>query len=394
MQRQRSRFAVLQLLGLLALGACAGPMDPFGAKPLIQKPQALDQQSEYESDTVVIAYEDVEPSLAATSPSRVPASQNTLSINFHPARKLWHRSFDLNVTVTDHEKIPPNSKVNFFYDGQDVTERVLKIAQIKYGASGTKVSYKIPAFRLLPEHDKPLVVTYTKLDPIGNDQMIAKIYEEPHCPLSELQQLTKPTQEQGFYASTELFDQIRILASFHHINPAFLAGLIAQESSFDASAVSTAKALGLTQITALAEKHILDDLGERATDWPRYPGLEKMNPLEIKAMIKLGKINADNEWRLAHERSIQGGIAYLKYIQQYWRSFAPAVDRQLASLHQNKKVDTMVDIILASYNSGPYRVRKNLNNLGTRWLEAHDLGEARKYVHKVKSYCYDFARGY
>lgn len=394
MQRQRSRFAVLQLLGLLGLGACAGPMDPFGAKPLIQTPQALHQQNENESDTVVIAYADIEPSLSASSLSRAPAAQNMLSINFHPARKLWHRSFDLNVTIADNEKIPPNSKINFFYDGQDVTERVLKIAQIKYSANGTKIRYKIPAFRLLPEHDKPLVVTYTKLDPLGNDQMIAKIYEEPHCPLSELQQLTKPTQEQGFNASTELFDQIRILASFHHINPAFLAGLIAQESSFDPRAVSTAKALGLTQITALAEKHILDDLGERATDWPRYPGLEKMNPLEIKAMIKMGKINAGNEWRLAHERSIQGGIAYLKYIQQYWRSFAPAVDRQLASLHQNKKVDTMVDIILASYNSGPYRVRKNLNHLGPRWLEAHDLGEARKYVHKVKSYCYDFARGY
>ena len=119
-----------------------------------------------------------------------------------------------------------------------------------------------------------------------------------------------------------------------------------------------------------------------------------MNPLRIKALVALGKINEKNEWRLSHDRSIQGGISYLKYIEQYWSSFDPLVQRKLASLDTNKKDNEMVDLILASYNSGPYRVRRNLDKLGTNWLEATNLGEARKYVHNVKSYCYDFARGY
>ncbi len=361
-------------------------MDPFGAKPILKSTaQALELGSNGD-DVLAINPSNIQ--------GRSPASASSATIEFYPPRKLWHRAFDLTVTIKDTAGIDENTKVNFFYDGEDVTDRVMNYAKVNYSNDLQSVKYNLPAFRLLPDQDKALVVTYIKLDPLGNDQLIGKVFEEPYCPLKDLQTITSTITNKGFNTSELLIEKIKTLSAFNQMNPALIAGLIAQESSFNSQAVSTAKALGLTQITAPAETHILEDLGERASNWPRYPGLSDMNPLRIKALVALGKINEKNEWRLSHDRSIQGGISYLKYIEQYWSSFEPLTQRKLASLDFSSKENEMVNLILASYNSGPYRVRRNLDKLGTNWLEAQNLGEARKYVHNVKSYCYDFARGY
>tara|TARA_R110000868_G_scaffold202649_4_gene450349 strand:- start:364 stop:1455 length:1092 start_codon:yes stop_codon:yes gene_type:complete len=363
-------------------------MDPFGAKPLLGPTLSALELQETNFEQL-----NIDPKEALIN-TRAPASTNTASIHFYPPRKLWHRSFDLTVTIRDEAGLDENSKIHFFYDGEDVTARVISYARSQYSGDDKEVKFVIPAFRLLPEQDRALVVTYAKLDPMGNDQIFGKVYEEPYCPMKDLQTIASNTNLKGFNASEKVLEQIKTLSAFNQMNPALIAGLIAQESSFDPRAVSTAKALGLTQITAPAETHVLEDLGERAALWPRYPGISKMNPLRIKALIALGRINENNEWRLAHDRSIQGGIAYLKYIEQYWNSFSPMVQRQLASMDPERRQSEIVDLILASYNSGPYRVRRNLDRLGTNWLSANNLGEARKYVHNVKSYCYDFARGY
>lgn len=386
MQLRSQSGKCLFLISLFMLISCAGPMDPFGARPILKSTaQAIDLDSN--GDDILAVNQN-------GWHGRSPASASTASIEFYPPRKLWHRAFDLTVTVKDDLGIDENTKINFFYDGEDVTDRVTNYAKVIYAKDLRSVKYSLPAFRLLPNQDKALVVTYVKLDPLGNDQLIGKVYEEPYCPLKDLQTITSTITKKGFNTSELLIGKIKTLSAFNQMNPALIAGLIAQESSFNSRAVSTAKALGLTQITAPAETHILEDLGERASNWPRYPGLSEMNPLRIKALITLGKINEENEWRLSHDRSIQGGISYLKYIEQYWNSFDPLVQRKLALLDTNTKENEMVNLFLASYNSGPYRVRRNLDKLGTNWLEATNLGEARKYVHNVKSYCYDFARGY
>lgn len=386
--RQRCFSALAHFVCLTLLSACAGPMDPFGAKPIAKS--VLQEVEFEESEQSQLKVEDIQ----INGTNRMPASIAGATIDFYPPRKLWHRAFDLSITIKDKEGFAPNSKIIFYYGGEDVTERILSFARTKYNGDGTQVRFTIPTFRLLPDQDKALIVTYAKLDPLGFDQVIGKVYEEPYCPMMELQSIATPTNLKGFQATNKLIDQIHSLSTLNQMNPALIAGLIAQESSFDSRAVSSAKAIGLTQITSPAEHHILDSLGERAADWPRYPGIESMNPVRIKALVALGRINSSNEWRLADDRSIQGGISYLKYIQQYWRSFSPMLERKLASLPRERRRNEVVDIILASYNSGPYRVRKNLDRLGAKWLEASDLGEARKYVHNVKSYCYDFARGY
>ena len=51
------------------------------------------------------------------------------------------------------------------------------------------------------------------------------------------------------------------------------------------------------------------------------------------------------------------------------------------------------DILLASYNSGAYRVKKSIIKNKKEWLFDDSLHEARKYVMNIKSYCYSFDQG-
>lgn len=366
-------------------------MDPFGAKsPSLSSLQSII----FEDSNAEPIYNISEQTIRFRGPASIEGKNQDAKISFYPPRKLWHRSFDLNITVYDPTGLDNNSRVRFIYDGEDISERVLSYAKIHYGQDGKGIRFTIPAFRLLPEQDKSFMVAYARLDPLGNDYVIGKVYEEPYCPLTNFQKLDMTSKLKGFTREENLVNQIQALASFHQINPALIAGLIAQESSFDPKAVSSSKAIGLTQITAPAEQHVFEGLGDSASTWPRYPGLSDMNTLRIKTLVSLGKINARNEWRLNHEFSILGGISYLRYIQDYWVSFSPLINQQIKPYSFEHQQNTMVDLILASYNSGPYRVRKNLARYGKNWLEAPDLGEARKYVHNIKSYCYDFARGY
>src|SRR5690606_5363231 len=134
---------------ILLISACAGPMDPFGAKPILNT--AIDQLQNVE---VVRA-----SSLAVNIPndddaSRMPASTSNAEISFFPPRKLWHRSFDLSITIKDHAGLNANSRIVFYYAGEDITSRIMNIAHIKYSGDGSEVKFTIPAFRLLPEQDK------------------------------------------------------------------------------------------------------------------------------------------------------------------------------------------------------------------------------------------------
>jgi hypothetical protein len=150
--------------------------------------------------------------------------------------------------------------------------------------------------------------------------------------------------------------------------------------------VSWAKAIGLTQITDLAAEHVRN----KHPQWPQYESIRKMSAPLVKAKILTGAIHASNEWRLDEEKSIEGSIDYIEYIKSYWQI------SENNSLLRDNMLDNPVavsDVILASYNSGPARVKKNLRQLGRRWLEADDLYEARRYVARVRSFCHHFSEG-
>lgn len=331
------------LLAYFCIG-CAGPTSSFGP---------------FNSFTKQVTKED----LATTS-----QTFNSEQGFFDPPFMLFHKAHDLEI------KIPYSTHAfKVFHNGLDISAK----------------------FQIDHEYEEQLSrLTYEKLkwSPYEKNQFIIAIqktvnapyeffkYQEPSC----LMRSDSEIQTYGdFTGKSKYFNDIQQVAENHNLNPSFLAGLVAQESSFNPKAVSWAKAIGLTQVTNMASSIVL----ENEQTWPRYPGIEEMSYLKVKSLILAGKINHLNEWRLNPARSIEGGAYYLRYIEKYWAKKIQS--DPVGHMIKSENLD-MPSIYLASYNSGPARVRAAILKQGKNWKNYSKLREARKYLRQVNSFCSEF----
>lgn len=300
-------------------------------------------------------------------------------IHFFPRRQNFHATTEFQVVIEENNPIPGTAKLALFYNGTDVTNQWLSKSHVETNQAGNRMTLTFHGVKLLAQREHDIRI-YFKKDAMTE----AKIsnYPAPSCFLSALEPLGSLGRFQSIDKS--LRNAIEGISSQEGVNPSFVAGLIAQESAFNPVAVSHAKAIGLTQVTQGAEKHILDTY----QDFPSFPLLNELPVPFIKTMILSGKVNQENEWRLDPSSSIRGGIHYLKFVENYWLKDE---NHKAMLKHYETEDEILDDLILASYNSGPYRVKKELNKHGRDWINSEHLGEARKYVRRVKSYCYHFA---
>ena len=176
-------------------------------------------------------------------------------------------------------------------------------------------------------------------------------------------------------------EEINSIAQRKDLNPLLFASLVAQESSFNPKAVSIARAVGLTQVTPIAD----NDIRSVDSSFVSYPNTNKISYIDLKYKIYRGIINKDNDWRLNEVKSLKGGSIYLKQLKDYWET-----SRNSLFLKNKLSKINQADIVLASYNSGATRVRRNISKHKDKWLNSKELIEARKYVSNIKSYCNDF----
>ncbi len=352
------KFIVLSSFALIMI-SCAGPMNPFGASNMNLSPKA---------------------SLELIIPEKIREIASTVKANitFFPARQNWHSSSDFTINIDDERGVPENFQLDLYYNGVNVTDQLLSHARIEREVTDRRVSILFKDLRLLPARDNDIVVVYLGRE---SDQQIRMTYQAPTCSLGD-NDLIKDFA--NFKRRSTLVKKVGDVALDEGVNPSFIAGLIAQESGFNPRAVSWAKAIGLTQVTPLAEKQILNS----SKGWPQYRRLNRYSVPRIKTLIQLGKVNRENEWRLDEELSVRGGIEYLRFISKYWQRGTQ--QRWIKKYYQSPE-EIIDELILASYNSGPARVKYALRSKGQKWLRVRKLKEARKYVGKVKSYCYDFA---
>ncbi len=336
---------------------CAGPYHPFG--------------SEY-------SFTAIKSKLLTTQTSRSIASADPYllseaEISFSPKYQVLHESRSFEVTISDTEIKQSESSVDFYYNGLNITSLIESISSKTF--KDHSITYKISNLTLPPSQTHKLFVAYKKK---SISIPVVKEYPFPSCNIKEKLNLTSGQMK----ISSQIEDAVRKISLSNDINPALMAGLIAQESSFNPKAVSWAKAVGLTQITPIAEKQILE-----TKNFKPYPNWGRLPASILKTYIRSGKINSQNDWKLNPTTSIGGGVEYLKYITSYW--LRP--QNKEAIPYEMRNSEDVTSIILASYNSGPSRVKRRLLTNGTNWLEARELKEAKKYVFKVKSYCREFS---
>jgi hypothetical protein len=354
---QRSSYAYLMFLLATELAAtgCAGPTTPFGALPL--------------SFAQAVVAEGADREVTPLTPS----------ITFNPRRQILHGRTRLSIVIKDPRGIPRDYDFMITYNGIDVTRRFLMQAETFADRTQNFLRLAINDLRILPSKENKIEVMYWRS---RREKPVFAKYLPPQC----LAFRSSPVLHTGeFEVSKKFISLVEQEAEKVRFNPSYVAGLIAQESAFNARAVSTSKALGLTQITPLGEAEIIENI----SGWPRYPGINKMSLPVLKWRVAMGKINARNEWRLNPGYSVIGGIAYLNYLQQYW-SKGPNY-KLLTKYYADPQVG-LSEVMLASYNSGASRVASAMQRHGSRWLaDGRDLGEARKYVNRALSYCDHFS---
>lgn len=347
------------------LTACSGPHTPMGA---------IYGKGTAEPDQVVI-----QP-MSRADLARMPEElQPKPKITFLPERQLIHAQTELVVDIFDPDGVADVDNVRFFYDKYDVTQVMLFQADKRFLNGNRHLRLKIKNFRLPANREHAIAVYYR---PNKENTWIYSSYLPPSC-LAYGQKKVKTTGK--FRVPDGLLEKIQQSAVESGYNPAYYTGLIAQESGFNPHAVSWAKAIGLTQVTSLAEQTIL----EKYPSWPSNPLIKENNYLWVKNAISNGLITRTNEWRLDPNRSVVGGITYMNYLVDYWNM--PHNKQKLRDLYGSHHDEELTKILLASYNSGAARVNLAIDRYGKKWLTAPSLGEARKYVNRIFSFCYHFA---
>ncbi len=333
--------------------SCAGPTNPFGGDIFISQEFSLADSNNFEN--------------------------HGIDISMSPDRQYYNSPYDLSIKIDDPQFNLRDFKYEIVYNNKKLN-RWLKTEEIVLPKKkGDPVTIHFKNLSLLPGNINKISFLYY---PKNQNTPLVHNLEVPEC-LKSLK--VADISIAPFKINTSLKSNIINIAQKYSYNPSLIAALIAQESSFNPTALSIAKALGLTQVTPVAHREI----ARVKEDWEIYPEFGELSILNLKFRLKNQLIHSGNDWRLDQSKSIEGGIIYLDYLARYWEN----QEKQKLLSRVFKQDVPMTDILLASYNSGAYRVRKAIERNEKEWLFDETLNEARKYVMNIKSYCYSFNQG-
>ena len=332
----------------LPLVGCAGPVSPFGGLEV------------WSGDGESFVYN------ASDLPSK--------DFTFFPKRQVLHKASDFKIDFKLESNLKTKPQIKVIYNNREVTTAFLKSAKTQI-LPEQQIEYVFKKLNLKPDKKHRIDVYWS---PNENSNFFRLTYLPPNCSISAARGLASMLP---FNPKKEVIKAINTTAQLQQLNPSLLAGLIAQESGFNPSQISRAKAVGLTQITSVAD----EEIKKFRPDWTSDPRIDDLSLAEIQNMVKRQEIGRNQDWRLNPAQAVEGGALYLNYLINYWNI---SENRKLLNKYPQTEI---TDVILASYNSGPARVKSKIKSEGQKWLDDEELKEAFKYVNSVVSYCYHFS---
>jgi hypothetical protein len=352
--RKISIFVFL-ILAQILLCACAGPTTPFGAIHDLFPSQKIHQ------DILV----------------GLKSNDTEYEISFYPKNHIYHKNENLTVTIRGKKRFPDISNLKLIYNSTDITDVFLKSSEIKTYPNDNLIRIEFSALKLSAKQIYKIDFLY-----FNEKRFFAFSYNKPSCPLKTM---TPAKGLHGFDVPAEYIGLVNRSGREERINPSLIAGLVAMESGFNPHAVSSAKAIGLTQITDIA----VDQIQKKTENWPRRD-LSSLSTEKVKEDISSGILTSDVDWRLEPSLSLKGGANYLKYIVSYWKR---AEQKKLLADSHITTDEQVTDVVLASYNNGPERIRRSITKKQKNWLNDPENSKVRYYINMIYSYCHYFSEG-
>ncbi|MBC7691504.1 MAG: lytic transglycosylase domain-containing protein [Methylotenera sp.] len=373
-QDLRTRLGkLLPILGVSVLAGCAGPSTPLGA--IWKLGPDLAGQAELDADASERAEKDMDFEDLKTA--FAPRDPEDPQVNLHPRHQVLHAARALRISIDDRQ--PEWGALTVKYDGFDVTDAFMNQAKVSHDVRKPgRWNLEVSDIRLSPNQlEHRIQVAYRSPSGRTATRSLAPPVCRERLPLSIL-------RTEDFKPSKSLVRVIESISGKTGFNPSFSAALIAQESGFHSRRVSWARAIGLTQVTPLAESELLN----RYPKWPQFPELNEIPVGQVKLLVLSGHVHSGNEWRLNPELSILGGLTYLQILEERWSK--PENEALIRSIFRNPN-RARTQLLLASYNSGYNRVLSALQRNGKGWMNSPELKEARKYVNRIISFCDHFS---
>lgn len=351
----KARKFFVHLWALHVLCSCAGPTSPFGAV------HSFTPVEKNQTDISLIAFD----------------TDKNYTLDFFPKQQFFHKSDTLRIDIRGKDKLPDIKNLRLVYNSTDLTELLLKNSRQKVFPNEKLIRIEFDALKLSAKNHHQISFLYQ-----DTVRVYAYKYGHPTCSIYK-NQMAKGLH--GFTTPPEYLGMLNLTAREEKINPSLIAGLVAMESAFDPLAVSSSKALGLTQITDIA----LQQINKKTGQWPKRD-LSSITPTELKEKVSGGELTHEHDWRLEPGLSLKGGANYLKYIVSFWNL---KEQKELLKDLNIQSDEQMTDIILASYNSGPERIRKSIVKYKKDWLKDPELKGINYYLNMIYSYCNDFSEG-
>lgn len=352
------RIFLLSALSLTA-AACAGPTTPFGALDGLLPAQL--QRLSAAAQAVFTSEKNQAPEIRVT-----------------PDRQVLHDRSQPRISIFDPEGIPTTAVLRAYFNGYDVSDKVFKNATYDLHPKARDLVVEFRHLRIPAGKEKTILFTYQRAPDADTKGFHWKF---PECPFDQHMAIT----DLGKFATPDQWVRwIEKTATENKLNPSLMAGLVAQESAFNPKAISWAKAIGLTQITPVADR----ELATVGSAWHRSKAIDRYPAPIIKTLIVADKLTDRHDYRLHPQYSLEAGAQYLNYLRGFWE-----LEEHKTLLADKLSADSSMQskVILASYNSGASRVKRAIQERGTDFLHHSELTEARKYVSRTSSYCYHFA---
>ncbi len=332
--------------------SCAGPFTPFGG------------------------INDLSPKAGA--PELPPDGAGQASISFFPPTQSWHAASEL--VVRAQGQFPTAPELRVFYNGREITNSLEDRWVQRPMSDGTEFRLK-DTFILPMETDHRLSFSFR---PGPASPWTTAELPAPGCLVSQSVPLRSMEE---FKDKWQLLNRLEKIAQERSINPSFYAGLLAALSGLDSRVVGSSKELGPAQLGPAAAT--LVEIGR--PHWQRSKAVENVNPLTLKFLVSMGKVNGEQDWRLDEEKSLIGGADYLTKIRKFWEETDNmSIFTQAFGPLENAGQEYS-DLVAASYVAGSSKVLDAVRTLGRNWGRASNLKTARRAVARARSYCKHFS---
>ncbi|MBI2522084.1 MAG: transglycosylase SLT domain-containing protein [Bdellovibrio sp.] len=362
------------IIGLLA--SCAGPYNAAGPDaPFSRGPTFSAQQPNGPTNSINLFLVQKENNPLTRSPAQLePVSAN---ISFSPDKMLFSYEIPLVITIKSATPLSSNYEIIASLNGVNIAHQAKTVITDRQVLS---LYFDSTYFQKKLDYTFTVFFRNTSREPWSH-----AVLEEVPCSLSAQDSFYFPEYRSGKYA---VLSYVELMSRRNNLNPSLVYGLINQESSFNPKAFSPDMAVGLTQMTIRAARQV----AMAGPGWPVYEDLESLPFIEGKFLIETGQIHDDMDWRLRPEKSIEGGIAYLRYLSTFWSKYLDNLP-VVSSTRVIDREKSMCNLVLASYNLGPSRL-KNILSKENPESQQTEWNKIRPYLRAIKTDSFQTSRGH